>query len=501
MKRQIYIIGIMAITSCSPQKDVWLNNNTENPDLPNQEAIEWIENHLTPSESLKNHISRKSILEAMSEYKIPGVSMAFVDQGEIAWTKTYGYADLQTLEKVTKDTVFTGASFSKPLTAIAALDLVENNKLNLDENVNNKLEGWHIPENEFTENEKVTLRHLLSHRAGVKNDLWSSYLPEQTVPSLTQMLAGQPPSVDPAVSVIATPGSAEQYSNPGYSIIQKLIEDVTDQSFEKVLDELVLEVSGMSDSSFQQPIPDYLQTRRATGYDENLNPFPYRLFPYKAAGGIWTTPSDMARFIITLYKDYEGHNKILSSSAMAKVFSRDPIRLAFAKIYDENSEDLLFRHYGTNQGFSSYLVGSIHKHQAVVIMTNGHMEFEFLDYVARAVAEFYDWDYLKPTIHLPYITTALELDDYIGHFRIDDKQLEFSIQNDMLAVKLKTENEPENLTQISPGEFISIKDSAKYQFLKAREASDGTFIWVRVTSPGGSESYAERVKTNNSADN
>ena len=96
---------------------------------------------------------------------------------------------------------------------------------------------------------------------------------------------------------------------------------------------------------------------------------------------------------------------------MMKVFSRNPIRLAFFKIYNENSDDLIFRHYGSNQGFSSYLVGSIQKRQAIVIMTNGHMKFEFLDCIARAVAEFYQWGYLQPKIHMPYTVNASELND------------------------------------------------------------------------------------------
>ena len=495
MKHPLLILSIITITSCSQNIKVNQDSVRVSSNPSDHKTITWIQNNLTPMHALKGQTIRKTIPELMSKYKIPGVSMVFIEEGKIAWKKTYGYANLETSEKVTDETVFTGASFSKPLTAVAALNLVETKKLSLDNNVNTTLKGWQVPENEFTNAAKVTLRHLLSHRAGIKNDLWNSYLPKQKAPSLLQLLSGQAPSTDPATSVIAIPGSVERYSNTGYSVIQKLIEDVTDQKFEHVLDEFVLEPSGMKASSFQQPIPNNLQNKRAVGYDENLNPFPYKIFPYKAAGGVWTTPSDIASFIITLLNDYDGQQKLLSQSMMKNIFSRNPVRLAFAKIYGDDSDDLIFRHYGTNQGFSSYLVGSIQKRQAFVIMTNGHMEFEFLDYVARAVAEFYQWDYLKPSIHIPYQSTNSDLQNFTGQFKLNEKKLSFVINDGKLLVEPNSSEKKKTLVQIGPGEFISTDDSVKYQFLKARENSDGTFIWLRVTSPGGSENFAERIST------
>ena len=429
----------------------------------------------------------------MDQHRIPGLSMAFVDRGKIAWTRTYGYANLENREKVNEQTVFTGASLSKPLAAVAALDLVEAGQLDLDTPVNRWLEGWQIPDNEFTAQNAVSLRLLLSHRAGVRNDLWSSYLPGEPVPTLEQMLSGQPPSVEPATEVVTVPGDAERYSNTGYTIIQKLIEDVTDQPFEEALAERVFRRAGMRESTFYQPIPDDLMARKATGYDENLEPFDYKIFPYKAAGGVWTTPSDIARFVITLFDDLDGEKQLLNASTVQQVFGRDAERLAFAKIFDDSSEDLIFRHYGTNQGFSSYLVGSLEKRQAVVIMTNGHMAFEFLDYVARGVSEFYEWDFLRPNIHEPIVANEADLSRYAGLFTLNGSELRFSVEGGQLRLQKGSGNSVTVLTPIAPGQFIAHKQSVRYQFLKARQNSDGTFVWVRVTAPGGSEEYAERV--------
>ena len=177
MIKPILLLGVMISTAFGNNDETQLDSSQTTSTPPeHNHAIAWIENHLAPVHSVKGHVARKSIPDAMVEYKIPGISMVFVDQGRIAWKQAYGYANLDTQQKVTEHTVFTGASLSKPLAAMAARKLVENHQLSLDENVNLKLQGWQIPDNEFTAVQKVTLRHLLSHRAGIKNDLWSSYL-------------------------------------------------------------------------------------------------------------------------------------------------------------------------------------------------------------------------------------------------------------------------------------------------------------------------------------
>lgn len=481
---------LLSICFAQPQKT---NPDTSPINGKNKAPIAWIKNNLTALYSLDGHVPRKSIAQLMLEDDIPGVSIAFVDSSKIAWTASFGFKNLATSEKVSDQTVFTGASLSKPLAAIAALKAVESGKMNLDENVNNVLIGWKIPDNEFTVDEKVTLRRLIGHTAGIRNDLWSSYLPDEKVPTLTQMLAGQSPSVDPATAVIFTPGSEVKYSNPGYSIIQKILEDVYQDSFDDILETLVFRPSGMQESSFKQPMPAALKERRAIGYDENLKPYPYRLFPYKAAGGVWTTPTDMARFVITLLEDYEGKKNILSAAMTAEVFSRQRERLAFSKIFNDNSEDLIFRHYGSNQGFTSYLVGSLLRKQAVIIMINSDNGFALLDYIARAVAEYYHWDYLQPTIHDRYTSEIPAIGEYQGRFDHHSEILTFNLNEDYLWVSSEKEETPMRLVPVGNSQFISIDSSVKYEFFRPRGNKDGDIKWVRVTQASGQENWCERV--------
>ena len=107
-----------------------------------------------------------TIEERMAHYGVPGVSIAVIKDFKIEWLKAYGVMDRDTKEPVTTTTLFQAGSISKPVSAYAALKLVEQNKISLDSNINDYLKSWKLPDNDFTKNKKVTLKHLLSHSAG-----------------------------------------------------------------------------------------------------------------------------------------------------------------------------------------------------------------------------------------------------------------------------------------------------------------------------------------------
>ena len=137
----------------------------------------------------------------MEYYKVPGVSVAFFERDHVAWARGYGYADVTQKIPVTPETLFQAASISKPVSALAALHLVEEGKLSLDEDVNAKLKSWRVPENEFTKNQKVTLRRLLTHSAGLTVHGFPGYASDEKVPTIIQMLNGERPANTPAVRV------------------------------------------------------------------------------------------------------------------------------------------------------------------------------------------------------------------------------------------------------------------------------------------------------------
>ena len=118
---------------------------------------------------------------------------------EIEWAKGYGFADVATNRPVTAETLFQAGSVSKPVAAAGAMSLVEQGELKLDDDVNSYLKSWKGPENEFTKEQKGTLRRLLSHTAGLTAHGFPGYSVTSLVPSIPQILDGVKPANTTAV--------------------------------------------------------------------------------------------------------------------------------------------------------------------------------------------------------------------------------------------------------------------------------------------------------------
>ncbi len=413
--------------------------------------------NLTPNYYLKGKAEKQSIEDLMLKYKVPGLRIVFVDKGKISWSKNYGYANLKDSIKVDEKTVFTGASLGKPITAMAALKLVEQGILDLDEDVNKKLKGWKVPINEFTKKEKVTVRRLIGHTSGFNRYYGPNYMPYETIPTIEQTLRGEQLSKHPAAKLVAVPGSKYIYSNPGYLILEKLLEDVTDKKFESVIDELVFKPSKMKTSSFVQPIPERLLTTKATGYSENLQPQPYNIITFKAAGGIWTTPDDLARFTYTLLNDHaKGTHKLISQDMTNKVFNKggNLEKLGFTLLnWNNDVDDIAFRHTGQNYGFTSVIFGSVNKEQAVIIMANGVNTEDLFNHIQRAVAKEYNWDYFQPTEYEFFDIGDKNLNGYAGQY--DWKNHFVVITNEHNVLFIQIDNERHQLIPVDENTFLA----------------------------------------------
>jgi len=140
----------------------------------------------------------------------PGLAVAVIDGFKIAWAKGYGFTELAGTRRVTAKTLFQAASISKPATAMGMLALVQQGKLSLDEDVNAKLKTWKIPENEFTREQKVTLRRLASHTAGLTVSGFPGYDVDEKLPTLVQIFNGEKPANTPPIHVDVVPGTKEQ---------------------------------------------------------------------------------------------------------------------------------------------------------------------------------------------------------------------------------------------------------------------------------------------------
>ena len=230
-------------------------------------AIEAYEARLPAGPTAPPGATPKTLATRMAELKVPAVSVAFFENGKVKWARAYGVAAAGGGQAVTPQTLFQAASMSKALAAAAALRLVEQGRLDLDGDVNGRLRGWSVPASDYTAEQKVTLRRLLSHTAGLTVSGFPGYVAGRPVPTTVQILNGAPPSNTPAVRSFEAPGGRYAYSGGGYTVAQLLIEEAAGKPYPDVLQALMLRPAGMRQSTFAQPLPASLARRATSGHD------------------------------------------------------------------------------------------------------------------------------------------------------------------------------------------------------------------------------------------
>lgn len=286
MKKLISLSLLLALISCSTEVAKDQNSLSD--------RITRIENGLQPDLQIEgDSIPSYNIEERLRALGIPGVSIAVIENGEIAWAKGYGIADSSENRPVTTETMFLAGSISKPVAAIRAHQLAEAGMISLDTNVNKYLTSWKLPENEFTETKKVTTRGILNHTAGLTVWGFPGYDKGDTIPSVAEVLDGK--GNTDAVRVYKEPGESWMYSGGGYTIMQLMMTDMEQNTFSEIMQTNVLNPLGMTKSTFENPLPEQYHAIAATGYRRNGDEVEgkWPIYPEMAAAGLWTTPSQL----------------------------------------------------------------------------------------------------------------------------------------------------------------------------------------------------------------
>jgi CubicO group peptidase (beta-lactamase class C family) len=377
--------------------------------------IERVESRLQPAVLLAGQTPKAfGLAERMGFYKTPGVSIAVINGGVIEWARGYGMLEAGRAELVTPETIFQAASISKPVAALVALRLVEQGKLDLDEDVNGKLVTWKLPENEFTKDKKVTLRWLLSHRAGLTDHAgFHRALPTEPLPTLRDILETGKWTPAP-IRVGIEPGSRFQYSGGGYCLLEQLLEDVSGKPFPVLARELVFEPLGMTSSSFEQVLSSERASVAAVGHLANGRVLPqkWNLYPATSAAGLWTTPTDLARFAIEIQKARAGQStKCLSSALTAEMLTtqgrpneRDAKLMTLMEGFPDEWQlsrglgvgligqpPVRFFHTGSNPGYQCELHAYLEGGQGAIVMTSADQGWRLAREALWAIAKEYGW--------------------------------------------------------------------------------------------------------------
>lgn len=321
-----------------------------------------------------------NIQERMKHYYVQGLSITLLEGGEISGTDNYGLLEVESNRTANEDSIYSACSISKFLTGVLVLKIVEEGLLDLDDDVNENLKSWKVPENDFTKNKKVTLRNLLSHQSGIKDPEGS--FPELNskvgVPSMVELLEGKTLYCKTPIDVQCEPESEFHYSDAGFCIIQQLIEDVTKKPFHQVMNEQIFEPLGMANSHFNTTMLEVDRQNFSCGHNKNgeLVYGKYPIYPYPAASGLWTTSLNLAKLVLELMNAVKGESKVGISESLAKEMitpQRGKSWTGLGVFLEGSEKELEITSLGWGVGFQCMMVAFPYLEKGAIIMTNAEL--------------------------------------------------------------------------------------------------------------------------------
>jgi len=452
---------------------------------PADEAqIKRVEQGLLPAVLIKGEPGF-SITDRMKFYKVPALSVAVIKDFKIDWARAYGVKDLETNEPATTETLFQAGSISKSVNAMVVMKKVEQGKLSLDEDINTKLTSWKLPDNQFTAKKKVTLRNLLSHTAGTTVHGFPGYAINEKIPTLPQVLDGASPANTAAVRVDMEPGTQFRYSGGGTTITQLALTDIEKKPYPAIARETVLAPLGMRDSTYDQPLTTEWRKKAATGYRSNGSEVEGKIhiYPEMAAAGLWTTPTDLAKFAIEVQLSLAGRsNKVLTKQSVETMTSSFMEDVGLGFFIEKHGNALYFGHGGADEGFRAELLVSRDKGYGVAVMVNSD-NGQILREVIRGVAREYGWDEFLPAPYEIISLDAAKLATFSGRYQVNPDRVLTIISSitktgpHTIAMlnALPTGDAPFALLPISETNFIRRDSQLKYNFVRPEGSSTGDY--------------------------
>ena len=247
---------------------------------------------------------------------------------------------------------------------------------------------------------------MLTHTAGINRPDSLFGYEDDNIPTLIQVLNGEKPALNDPVKVEFVPGSKHQYSNLGYTIIQKLLEDVTGKSFHILMKEVIFDPLEMKNSTLEFPLPEELRKRAVLPHTKEGEAKKKELHETALAhGNLSCSTIDLSKFLLELLNSYNGKSeKILSKNMIRKMLEPqrafEPTEFmgmtgqALGMFLMSNEKNTFFLHPGGNEpGTNCFLVGSPKTGQGAIIMSNGSMGELINMQLTYTIANEYNWNF------------------------------------------------------------------------------------------------------------
>jgi CubicO group peptidase (beta-lactamase class C family) len=470
-RRPLIVVAVLSLTSVAIAARP--SGQSAAPD-----KITRVERGLLPRAVLQGQIGKPmSIAARMAYHGIPGMSVAVIEDGQLAWARAYGVRDSIGNAPVDAETLFQAASLSKTVTAFGAMILVQQKRLDLDGDVNQWLQSWKA-------GTRITLRHLLSHTAGLSVDGFSGYAAGAQLPTVTQILKGENPANNDPVRVVGPVGTQVRYSGGGYVAVQQLLIDVTHSPFENYMREVFSPLS-MKQSTFRQPLPAVAARNAAAGHLRNGSRLQNGAMthPELSAAGLWTTPSDLAQVLIELQDALAGRPTRVLKAESAREMLTARVDNAGLGVFltGPNGLSRRFTHSGRNAGFDARLVAYKNGRQGAVVMINRNNNEGFIDEVLESVAREYGWpDYVSAAPQAAYADVPAAIQAlYAGVYEAEGRpSLTVVFENERLFAR-PADGVWFRLYPMSAAEFFAIDNATRWTFFKSAEG-DVTGVVART---------------------
>ncbi len=412
------------------------NNTTYSKEV--QTKIKKFENNLGLWVQIGNQ--QFTLADRMKSNHVNGVSIALIKDYKIEWAKGYGWADSAEQRPITINTLFQAGSISKSLNGVGILKLVQEGKLNLDSDINIYLKSWKFPYDSLSKGKKITIANLLSHTAGLTVHGFDGYEKGDTIPALIQILNGEKPANNKAIRSMYESSLKSEYSGGGTTISQLILQDVTGQPYDTYMWNNVLNPMGMSNSFYTQPPPADKENLLATGYynDGKEVKGKYHIYPEQAAAGLWTNPTDLAKYIIETQLSLQGKsNKVLSpETTRLRLTPYIDSSAALGVFIIKKGNEKYFNHSGSDEGFIAEYYGSMENGNGVVVMANTD-NWSLLSEIVNSLASVYNWkDFYTPKIKIVVTINNEILKSYVGNYKLHRDTLKVTLETEGLMIRL-----------------------------------------------------------------
>ena len=451
----------------------------------NEELIEYSDKPLKSKVQLEKQIIGKvkfleepenygTITKKMTDYKIPALSLAIINDGKIEWADTYqkpGFSE----QNLHSSSIFQAASLSKPVTFFAALRMHTAGEIDLDENIENYLESYQLPQGKQTAENPVTFRNIFAHTSGITSGGYQGYAKNLAIPTDVAILKGGENVNSPAIEVISIPNEILAYSGGGYTLAEVALQDIFNEEFSTIMKKWILDPTGMENSEFTQPLQARDLNNVAKGHtsDGVVLDGGWRNHPEQAAAGLWSNATDMANFLIEIHKGYRGKSSIFSKSEIESIIEQEHDGHMYGFIVDKSETGYAITHYGGNAGYRTGMTIDLISGKGLVYLMNSDNGGSLGNELLLSASRLYHWNHFNRVSVTRNQLDSVLLKRLTGKYQWNNQvelSMRFNDETNQLSLHFPN-NDAYTLIPVKGEElsFINPNTGVSVQFLEASE--------------------------------